>query len=129
MWRWHLVNSVMPNAGHNAIGHWQRHFQPNHGTLTVATQNVDDLHERGGATDVLHLRFAGRIRCIDCHRAAAFSRAFYTTSPGKTLMTRTADAGGLPTLCDWHPAPSSGVVWVSYPKRPSRLSINYEPQN
>ena len=74
MWRWHLVNSVMPNAGHNAIGHWQQHLAANHGTLTVATQNVDDLHERGGATDVLHLHGSlGAFRCIDCHRAAAFS--------------------------------------------------------
>lgn len=74
IWRWHLVNDVTPNAGHNAIGLWQRHLAETNGSLTVATQNVDDLHERGGATDVLHLHGSlGAFRCIDCHRAAPFS--------------------------------------------------------
>ncbi len=39
-----------PNAGHCAIAGWERNFR-----VSVVTQNVDDLHERTGSSDVLHL--------------------------------------------------------------------------
>ncbi|MFV0484434.1 MAG: SIR2 family NAD-dependent protein deacylase [Bacteroidales bacterium] len=42
--------SVEPNSGHIAIGNLELKHQ-----VTVITQNVDDLHERGGSSDVLHL--------------------------------------------------------------------------
>ncbi|GHU26252.1 NAD-dependent protein deacylase 1 [Betaproteobacteria bacterium] len=61
-WRRGLVMAARPNPGHVAIGELQRL----HGT-SVITQNVDDLHERGGATGVLHLHgslFAAR--CDTC---------------------------------------------------------------
>ena len=40
-----------PNAAHEAITRLQRHFP---GTRII-TQNIDDLHERAGSTDVVHL--------------------------------------------------------------------------
>ncbi|MDN6350941.1 MAG: NAD-dependent deacylase, partial [Yaniella sp.] len=49
VWRSMLIDTAVPNAGHTAIGAWQKHLAVNNGSLTVATQNVDDLHERGGA--------------------------------------------------------------------------------
>ncbi|MCG3166260.1 MAG: NAD-dependent protein deacylase [Bacteroidia bacterium] len=39
-----------PNAGHFAIAELQKHFN-----VQVITQNVDDLHERAGSENVLHL--------------------------------------------------------------------------
>lgn len=39
-----------PNDGHRAIAELERDFR-----VTVITQNVDNLHERGGSTNVLHL--------------------------------------------------------------------------
>src|SRR5699024_9471602 len=48
VWRSQLSNSAMPNAGHRAIGSWQKYLAALSGSLTVATQNVDDLHERSG---------------------------------------------------------------------------------
>ncbi|NNJ89163.1 MAG: NAD-dependent deacylase [Eudoraea sp.] len=39
-----------PNEGHNALATLEDHYK-----VTVITQNVDDLHERAGSTDVLHL--------------------------------------------------------------------------
>jgi NAD-dependent deacetylase len=39
-----------PNNAHFEIAKWENHFNVN-----VITQNVDDLHERGGSKNVLHL--------------------------------------------------------------------------
>ncbi|MCX7714038.1 MAG: NAD-dependent protein deacylase, partial [Chthoniobacterales bacterium] len=39
-----------PNAGHRIIAGWEKAHR-----VRVVTQNVDDLHERAGSTDVLHL--------------------------------------------------------------------------
>ncbi|WP_116125590.1 Sir2 family NAD-dependent protein deacetylase [Lewinella sp. IMCC34183] len=42
--------SATPNDGHRLIGELERTYR-----VTVITQNVDDLHERGGSTNVIHL--------------------------------------------------------------------------
>jgi NAD-dependent deacetylase len=39
-----------PNAGHMALARLQRNFH-----VSIVTQNIDDLHERAGSKDVLHL--------------------------------------------------------------------------
>lgn len=39
-----------PNAGHRACADLERGFR-----VTVITQNVDDLHERAGSTNIIHL--------------------------------------------------------------------------
>ena len=41
-----------PNEAHRALARLEREFG---GTLTLITQNVDDLHERGGAGAVIHM--------------------------------------------------------------------------
>jgi NAD-dependent deacetylase len=47
------VRAANPNAAHLALGRldtaWKR------GELLIVTQNIDDLHERGGAARVLHM--------------------------------------------------------------------------
>lgn len=63
-WRAAMVTAAMPNAAHRDVAALAD--EDGH-ALTVVTQNVDDLHERGGARDVLHLH--GRLlasRCIGC---------------------------------------------------------------
>ena len=42
--------SKEPNAGHYAIAGLERHFD-----VEVVTQNIDNLHERAGSTQVTHL--------------------------------------------------------------------------
>lgn len=42
--------TVSPNEGHKILGELEKHFK-----VTIITQNVDDLHERGGSSDVIHL--------------------------------------------------------------------------
>jgi NAD-dependent deacetylase len=66
-WRAALVSRAQPNAGHLGIARLQDRHQ-----VQVVTQNVDDLHERAGSRDVVHLHgslFASR--CIGCGRRAA----------------------------------------------------------
>lgn len=64
LWRFERIHLVQPNAGHTAIGEWGRLGLAD---LTVVTQNVDDLHERGGAPVVHHLHGLIRdFRCSEC---------------------------------------------------------------
>ncbi len=42
--------NARPNAAHLAIARLERHFN-----VVVITQNVDELHERAGSTNVLHV--------------------------------------------------------------------------
>ena len=42
--------AAKPNAAHIALAELQRHF-----SVYIITQNVDDLHERAGSRNVLHL--------------------------------------------------------------------------
>ncbi|WP_431158280.1 SIR2 family NAD-dependent protein deacylase [Winogradskyella poriferorum] len=44
------LKEVAPNAAHRALAQLENDY-----TVTVVTQNVDDLHERAGSTNVLHL--------------------------------------------------------------------------
>ncbi|NKI32618.1 NAD-dependent deacylase [Muricauda sp. DJ-13] len=44
------LHSVAPNAGHKALVDLEREFEVN-----IVTQNVDNLHEKAGSTNVLHL--------------------------------------------------------------------------
>jgi NAD-dependent deacetylase len=41
---------VHPNEGHKALAQLEDHFD-----VQIITQNIDDLHERAGSTNVLHL--------------------------------------------------------------------------
>lgn len=42
--------SALPNNGHLGLVKLEEHFK-----VRIITQNVDDLHERSGSTDILHL--------------------------------------------------------------------------
>ena len=48
--RRNVVRSVKPNRGHQVLSELEEYFD-----VTVITQNIDNLHERAGSTDVLHL--------------------------------------------------------------------------
>lgn len=58
---------AQPNAAHAALARLQAEWP---GEVVIVTQNVDDLHEKGGARDVLHMHgtLAGAL-CSACgHR-------------------------------------------------------------
>lgn len=44
------LKTVKPNAAHIALANLEKKFD-----VTIITQNVDDLHERAGSSDILHL--------------------------------------------------------------------------
>ncbi len=44
------VLEAQPNAAHYALARLEEKFD-----VTIITQNIDDLHERGGSTNVIHL--------------------------------------------------------------------------
>ncbi len=70
VWQWYrsryeAVRSAQPNRGHRSLARMQR-IVP---TCQVITQNVDDLHERAGATAVWHLHGdLTRCHCQTCGR-------------------------------------------------------------
>lgn len=69
VWEWYqhrvkIVNESQPNPGHYAIAEMQNLFK----NVTVITQNVDRLHQKAGAKEVIELH--GNIvtnRCFDCN--------------------------------------------------------------
>lgn len=70
VWGWYLwrrlrVAQAEPNAAHLAIprmAHSQRE-------VSVITQNIDDLHERAGSSNVVHLHGSLAMpKCFACHR-------------------------------------------------------------
>lgn len=46
------IQTKQPNAAHRALARLDREWR---GNLLIVTQNVDDLHERAGAQNVLHM--------------------------------------------------------------------------
>ena len=44
------LHTVQPNKAHFKLAKWEKYFD-----LHIITQNVDDLHERAGSTQVVHL--------------------------------------------------------------------------
>ena len=53
-----------PNAAHAALARLGRELD---GTVTLVTQNVDDLHERAGSANVVHMHGELlRARCLRC---------------------------------------------------------------
>jgi len=55
---------IKPNAAHEALARLERDWPED---VLIVTQNIDDLHERGGSTNVLHMH--GELlkaRCAAC---------------------------------------------------------------
>lgn len=44
------LKTVQPNQAHKDLAHLENYYK-----VTIITQNVDDLHERAGSSDVVHL--------------------------------------------------------------------------
>jgi NAD-dependent deacetylase len=63
LWRHYMMAAVEPNNGHRAVAAWQ-----DYANVDVVTQNVDNLHERAGSTNVHHLHGSlFEFRCDACN--------------------------------------------------------------
>lgn len=56
--------TAQPNAAHYALAALERQMADAGGQMTIVTQNIDDLHERAGSTNVLHMH--GELRKARC---------------------------------------------------------------
>lgn len=63
------LGNVAPNPAHLALAQLEREFR---GDLLLVTQNVDDLHERGGSARVLHMH--GELKSALCQSCETRSR-------------------------------------------------------
>jgi len=72
------IQDAQPNAAHLALARLERDFQ---GTVTVVTQNIDDLHERAGSRNIIHMHGeAMKARCQKCEAVAVWKNNLDETS-------------------------------------------------
>ena len=99
-WRRMKVMRAQPNSAHLAIAALETRVP----RLTVVTQNVDDLHERAGSRDVLHLH--GQLNspfCFACRRPAVYPDAIPDEPEGGRQVE--------PPRCSCGGRIRPGVVW------------------
>jgi NAD-dependent deacetylase len=61
-----LAPEVMPNAAHRALAELERRWP---GPVRIVTQNIDDLHERAGSENLIHMH--GELLKARCTRCGA----------------------------------------------------------
>jgi NAD-dependent deacetylase len=88
------VASAQPNAAHEALARLEAEID---GEVLIVTQNIDDLHERGGSHNVIHMHGA---------LASALCGACDHRWPSPMEMT----AGGLCPTCE-APTARPDIVW------------------
>lgn len=78
------IYEVEPNEGHRALARLEEDFD-----VTIITQNVDNLHERAGSTDVLHLHGE-----LSKARSVNDESQVYEIGDSEIELGDTADDGG-----------------------------------
>jgi NAD-dependent deacetylase len=100
-WRRMMVMRAVPNPAHDAITKLYRRSP----MLTLVTQNVDDLHERSGTPNPIHLHGSLHSpRCFRCGRSYEFPDGIPDEPDGGRRLQ--------PPLCALCQGPiRPGVVW------------------
>ncbi len=98
VWRWYderrtEMAGAEPNAAHRALAELERRGK----RVFIVTQNVDDLHERAGSTEVVHVH--GSIWRIRCER------------DGTVEENRETPLADLPPYCHCGEVMRPDVVW------------------
>ncbi|MEE2951119.1 MAG: NAD-dependent deacylase [Pseudomonadota bacterium] len=70
------LKEVAPNPAHHALAKLEADYA---GTVTLVTQNIDDLHERAGCRDVIHMH--GELLIAFCAACGAREPAREALSP------------------------------------------------
>jgi NAD-dependent deacetylase len=97
------VLEAQPNAAHYGLAELEKDFD-----VTIITQNIDDLHERAGSTNILHLH--GEILKMRSERDSAL---IYPVT-GDINMGETAEDG-----CQLRPC----IVWFEEPVPMMELAV------
>ena len=128
------VATALPNAAHKGLAEMEKDFD-----VTIITQNIDDLHERAGSTNIIHLH--GEIFKM---RSTANDHLFYDIrgdiQPGDTA----ADGAQLRPHIVWfgeavpmmaramtalHDASHFVVIGTSLQVYPAASLLQYVPQH
>lgn len=68
------VGTAEPNAAHFALARLESELAARGGKLTLVTQNVDNLHERAGSRNLLHMHGEmAKARCSHCDAVALWA--------------------------------------------------------
>jgi len=86
------VLEAVPNAAHYALARLEEKYD-----VTIITQNIDDLHERGGSTNVLHLH-------------GIITRSQSSINPGLTYPINGWELG-MDEVCELGSPLRAHVVW------------------
>lgn len=84
-----LDKGIKPNPAHSALAKLQKNWR---GDVTIITQNIDNLHERGGASDIIHMH--GEILKAFCKHCGAKYAQFQNSSTLDTC-SNCARTGGM----------------------------------
>ncbi|EGH23489.1 Sir2 family transcriptional regulator [Pseudomonas amygdali pv. mori str. 301020] len=83
LWRRQQAAQAQPNAAHLAL----HKMVSQRRTVCIITQNIDDLHERAGSKEVLHLHGSlARPKCFACHRSSEIVQAETVIPAGGVLV-------------------------------------------
>ena len=89
---------VAPNAAHIALAELEQGMNACGGQVTLITQNVDDLHERGGSAKVLHMH--GELLKAECASCGAVAPCDFDLSIELACAT-CSRAGGMRPHVVW----------------------------
>ncbi len=90
-----VEKQVEPNAAHEALARLEQHWP---GGVTIVTQNVDDLHERAGTVNLLHMHGRHReVRCNACDHTTPWQGDLST----QHICDGCGEAGGLRPNVVW----------------------------
>ncbi len=90
--------SARPNAAHFALARLESALAERDGSLTLVTQNIDDLHERAGSASVIHMH--GELLKARCGRCEAV-RSWLDDLLPSDLCSHCGRAGGLRPHVVW----------------------------
>ncbi len=90
-----MDRSIRPNAAHLALARLEKEWP---GEVLLVTQNIDDLHERAGSRNLIHMH--GELlkaRCTHCGGIRAWTKAMNTD----TVCPACGQSGGLRPHVVW----------------------------
>lgn len=86
------LEKAQPNQAHILAAELEKHFQ-----VTVVTQNIDNLHERAGSTNIIHLHGELTKACSDRGKRCVQDIGYASITYG----TRTEDGGMMRPFIVW----------------------------